>query len=323
MDMAGGGQENIIAQARPGAQSGRWCEPVRRAQGTNSIRVTSMDRGQQHDDSPATLVSAREPIMNSVARWVGRRLGRYLTRRSRGGSVNAAWPIDPGKLAACLRPGDVLLVEGNTRISTAIKYLTQSTWSHAALFVGAQTGPRGPDGLPLCLVEADMELGVHTVSLAHFRGLHCRICRPVGMTTEEVRRVCDFALQRVGEQYDLKNVVDLARYLFPTPPVPTRWRRRMLALGSGDPTRAICSTLIAQCFESVRYPILPLIETVHLQDPNHAERVREILHVRHYSLYVPRDFDVSPYFQIVKPTLEIGFDYHALAWDEATPGAAP
>ena len=78
----------------------------------------------------------------------------------------------------------------------------------------------------------------------------------------------------------------------------------MLALGSGDPTRAICSTLIAQCFESVHYPILPLIETVHLQDPDHVERVREILHVRHYSLYVPRDFDVSPYFQIVKPLLE-------------------
>ncbi len=43
---------------------------------------------------------------------------------------------DPTKLAAVLRPGDVLLVEGDTRVSTAIKYLTQSTWSHAALYVG-------------------------------------------------------------------------------------------------------------------------------------------------------------------------------------------
>jgi hypothetical protein len=254
--------------------------------------------------------------MKTVARWLGRWLSRYLTRRSTGSDVNATWPIDPDKLAACLRPGDVLLVEGNTRISMAIKYLTQSTWSHAALFVGAQAGPHGPDGLPLCLVEADMELGVHAVGLAHFRGLHCRICRPVGMTPEEAQRVCDFAVQRLGEQYDLKNVLDLARYLLPTPPVPPRWRRRMLAVGSGDPTRAICSTLIAQCFESVRYPILPLIETVHLQDPEHVDHVREILHVRHYSLYVPRDFDVSPYFQIIKPTLAAGFDYHTLAWGE-------
>ncbi len=254
--------------------------------------------------------------MNTVARWIGRRLGRYLTRRSTSSSVNCAWPMDPVKLAACLRPGDVLLVEGNTRISTDIKYLTQSTWSHAALFVGPQAGLQAGDGAPPCLIEADMELGVHAVGLAHFRGLHCRICRPVSMTPEEVRRVCDFALQRLGQQYDLKNVLDLARYLLPLPPVPTRWRRRMLALGSGDPTRAICSTLIAQCFESVRYPILPLITTVHMQDPGHVDHVREILHVRNYSLYVPRDFDVSPYFQIVKPTLATGFDYHALSWDD-------
>ncbi|MDP3795781.1 MAG: YiiX/YebB-like N1pC/P60 family cysteine hydrolase [Polaromonas sp.] len=252
--------------------------------------------------------------MNTVARWLGQRLSRYLTQPGR--SVSTSPPTDLAKLAACLRPGDVLLVEGNTRISTAIKYLTQSTWSHAALFVGALTGPCGPDGLPLCLVEADMVDGVHTVGLAHFRGLHCRVCRPVSLTSEEAQRVCAFALARVGLQYDLKNVWDLARYLLPLPPVPTRWRRRMLALGSGDPTRAICSTLLAESFESVRYPILPRIETLPANDPACADCVREILHVRHHSLYVPRDFDVSPYFQIIKPTLAAGFDHHGLTWQQ-------
>lgn len=252
--------------------------------------------------------------MNTIARWLGQRLSRYLTQPGR--SVSTSPPTDLAKLAACLRPGDVLLVEGNTRISTAIKYLTQSTWSHAALFVGALAGPRGPDGLPLCLVEADMVHGVHTIGLAHFRGLHCRVCRPVSLTSEEAQRVCAFALARVGLQYDLKNVWDLARYLLPLPPVPTRWRRRMLALGSGDPTRAICSTLLAESFESVRYPILPRIETLPANDPACADCVREILHVRHHSLYVPRDFDVSPYFQIIKPTLAAGFDHHALTWQQ-------
>ena len=38
--------------------------------------------------------------------------------------------------AGSLKPGDVLLVEGNNHISGVIKYLTQSTWSHAALYVG-------------------------------------------------------------------------------------------------------------------------------------------------------------------------------------------
>ena len=29
---------------------------------------------------------------------------------------------------------------------------------------------------------------------------------------------------------------------------------------------------------------------------------------------MPRDFDISPYFAIVKPTIEIGFNYRKLRW---------
>ena len=43
---------------------------------------------------------------------------------------------------------------------------------------------------------------------------------------------------------------------------------------------------------------------------------REIMHIRHHSLYTPRDFDLSPYFHIVKPTLAYGFDYKTLEWAE-------
>ena len=101
-------------------------------------------------------------------------------------------------------------------------------------------------------------------------------------------------------EYDLKNVIDLIRYLLPTPPVPVRFRRRMLALGSGDPTRAICSTVIAQAFQSVRYPILPQVRVQKILSNTHGTySEREILHIRHHSLFTPRDFDLSPYFQVV------------------------
>jgi hypothetical protein len=43
-------------------------------------------------------------------------------------------------------------------------------------------------------------------------------------------------------------------------------------------------------------------------------RRREILHIRHYSLYAPADFDLSPYFEIIKPTLKEGFNYKGLTW---------
>jgi hypothetical protein len=42
----------------------------------------------------------------------------------------------------------------------------------------------------------------------------------------------------------------------------------------------------------------------------------EILHIRHHSLYAPADFDLSPYFKIVKPTIEEGFNYKGLTWAE-------
>ncbi|MGY4283320.1 hypothetical protein ACVWXO_002540 [Bradyrhizobium sp. LM2.7] len=98
------------------------------------------------------------------------------------------------------------------------------------------------------------------------------------------------------------------RFLFPLP-IPQRWRRRMIAIGSGDPTKIICSALIAQAFDAVRYPILPKITKA----GSRAAR-REILHIRDSSLYMPRDFDISPYFEVVKPTIVHGFDYTALHW---------
>ncbi len=222
---------------------------------------------------------------------------------------------DPDALRASLRPGDILLVEGNNRISGVIKYLTQSTWSHAALYVGSMAGRADENGEPHVLVEVDMSVGVVSASLSKYLDFHTRVCRPVGLSGEDCAKLCAYAVDRIGCGYDLKNISDLVRYLVPLP-VPQRWRRRMIALGSGDPTRLICSTLIAQAFESVRYPILPRMTLI--ESP--AAR-REILHIRHSSLYAPRDFDISPFFQVIKPTIETGFNYKQLHWsDLPSPG---
>ena len=137
---------------------------------------------------------------------------------------------------------------------------------------------------------------------------HTRICRPVGLSAEDRKTVCDYAVESIGLQYDLKNIIDLARYLVPLP-VPQRWRRRMIALGSGDPTRLICSALIAQAFAKIGYPILPEITRVESESAR-----QEIYRIRDSSLYTPRDFDISPYFAVVKPTIETGFDYKTIKW---------
>ena len=252
--------------------------------------------------------------MNQLSAFLGRSLARYINQPVKGCQPFAI--NDPATLVTVLEPGDVLLVEGNRRISSAIKYLTQSTWSHAAMYVGAALN-QGSDPLqsPM-LIEADLEKGVIAVPLAKYADLNTRICRPVGLTSEDRQKVVDFMVGRIGHAYDMRNVIDLARYLLPTPPVPVAWRRRLLALGSGDPTRAICSTLIAQAYQSVRYPILPRIELRQEADTKLGYTVREFLHIRHYSLFTPRDFDISPYFQVIKARVENGFDYRALNWAE-------
>src|ERR1700760_185430 len=94
---------------------------------------------------------------------VGQMIARYLEKPVSG--YEPFTPSDPNALAASLRPGDVLLVEGNNHISGVIKYLTQSTWSHAALYVGALDGSVGADGETHMLIEAELGVGVDLAPL--------------------------------------------------------------------------------------------------------------------------------------------------------------
>ncbi len=252
----------------------------------------------------------------NILHGTGQRLARHLSEpRAENAEVSTS---PPAKLSASLKAGDVLLIAGNSRFSTAIKYLTQSSWSHATLYVGDTLGPANEEGEAQVLIEADINEGIRAVPLSDYSGSHTRICRPVGLSENQIKSLCDYAITRIGQRYDLKNIIDLARYLIPIPLLPTRWRRRLLALGSGDPTRAICSSLIAQAFQSVGYPILPEINIEKSTDPDCKKCYQETLHIRHHSLFTPRDFDVSPYFQIIKPTIEKGFDPSSLKWEKMT-----
>jgi len=254
-------------------------------------------------------MTAADTLLDRLGRWMARRLTRPAS-----GFV----PYTHGDFAAleaALRPGDVILVEGDGRISAAIKYLTQSTWSHAALYVGRALDPNGP----AMLVEVNLGEGCVEAPLAKYECANLRICRAANLTDAERASVVRYMTDRIGTRYDLHNIVDLARYFLPEPPVPRRWRRRMLALGAGDPTRAICSSMIAQAFQSARYPILPTItRELRTDRRSHAMR-QEILHIRHHSLFAPRDFDLSPYFGVVKPALTRGFNHRRLVWADDPP----
>jgi hypothetical protein len=242
-------------------------------------------------------------------------LAEYLSRPIEGFEPPAAYSVE--QLAALLQPGDVLLVEGNLRISSVIKYITQSTWSHVAIYVGPQPGAPARD--PPVLVEAELAEGVILSPLSKYVNFHTRICRPIGLRPEDRERVVAHALARVGHGYDLKNVIDIARHRLSPSSVAATVKRGLRALGSGEPTRTICSALIAQAFQSVRYPILPRRNMLPCRDASPDRKddcVEEAWEARHFSMFAPRDFDVSPYFAVVKPLPVVDFDYRQLRWAE-------
>jgi hypothetical protein len=248
-------------------------------------------------------------------------------------------PNDIAQLRKHIRKGDVLLVEGNERISEVMKYLSQSSWSHAALYVGDEGLRRSPemrhellekygDDANYMLVEALLESGVVLVPLSKYRNFNIRICRPHQLTAADQRLVVDHAIANVGHQYDLKNLLDLARYFLPVSIVPSRWRRQALEFGSSDPTRVICTSLIAECFRRVRFPIIPRYEPLPpglepapgryawLERFSHKAQVSHLLRMVSPTLTTPRDFDLSPYFEIIKFNVieSSRFDYHKLLW---------
>ena len=63
-------------------------------------------------------------MLDTIGQWIA----GYLQKEVPG--YEPFTPSDPEHLRGVIEPGDVLLVEGNNRISGIIKYLTQSTWSH-------------------------------------------------------------------------------------------------------------------------------------------------------------------------------------------------
>jgi len=258
-------------------------------------------------------------------------------------------PNDMAQLRKHIRKGDVLLVEGNERVSEVIKYLSQSSWSHSALYVGDEALRRAPemrrqllerygDEANYMLVEALVESGVVLTPLSKYRDFNIRICRPHQLTVADQHRVIDYALGNGGNTYDLKNLFDLARYFLPVSIVPARLRRHALEFGSTDPTRVICSSMIAESFARVGFPIVPRYE---LLPPGMATAPSRYAWLERFSprppishllrkvpptLTTPRDFDLSPYFEIVKFNVIEGsrFDYHKLRWvEEPEPTEAP
>src|SRR3990167_5507130 len=144
-------------------------------------------------------------------------------------------PYDFNRLKYEIKPGDVLLMEGHSRVSNVIRGITQSPWTHAALYVGRlidfedesiQDDIRKhinvKDNTRL-VIEGLLDRGTVITPLSFYRRHHIRICRPIGITPSDLHRVLHYAIRALGQPYNMRQLLDLARFLLPWTILPRRW----------------------------------------------------------------------------------------------------
>jgi hypothetical protein len=256
-----------------------------------------------------------------VFKWLNEWFIRELTRDTASTSNRPLCDFD--RILYEIRLCDVILVEGRNRVSEVIKIITQSVWSHAALYIGRLhdiENPKlrnlvslhfhGPPDTPL-IVESILGQGTVINPLAIYSRDNVRICRPKGLSRQDAQYIINYAINKLGHQYDVRHVLDLARFLLPWTIIPKKIRSSLFNEHAGQAVRTVCSRMIAEAFESVHFPVLPLIKQ--------KEQSIEIIQ-RNAKLFTPKDFDYSPYFDIIKfPFLEIADKpaYHSLPWNTA------
>lgn len=212
--------------------------------------------------------------------------------------------IDFEKLRYGLRPGDVVLVEGRTRVAEVIKLITQSRWSHAALYIGRIHDIEDPelreqiqkfstfDPSDQLIIEGLLGQGTILNVLSEYQRDNLRICRPSALSHADAASVIAFAVAHLGTPYNFRQMIDLARLLFPWSIIPRRWRSSLFRSNAGEPTRTVCSSMLAEAFNAVDYPVLPAFKRL---ENEQVELIK-----RNAKLFTPADFDYSPYFKILK-----------------------
>src|SRR3990167_4089398 len=155
-------------------------------------------------------------------------------------------PCDFNRLKHEIRSGDVLLIEGRSRISHIIRSITQSPWTHAALYIGRLSDIENEELADFIrkhvdekentrlIAESLIDKGTIIAPLSSYRHHHIRICRPIGIAPDDVE----------------------------------------------------------EAFSSIHFPILPFVKSTHDTEVE--------LIPRNPYLFTPKDFDYSPYFEIIK-----------------------
>ncbi len=245
-------------------------------------------------------------------------LSRWLLKEA---PPKRGYLCDFPQICTKIYPGDVLLIEGRSRVSYMVKSITQSPWSHAILYIGrlqdindihlqntiSQWCPSSPSSQ--LIIESELGYGTIVSELSKYQYDHIRILRPQGLSVDDTQKIIAYATSRLGANYSLRNVIDLARLMVPWSIAPRKLGSYIFEHSDSQPLEDICSSMIAEAFQSIQFPILPLVT---MNSEKHIELIE-----RNPKLFTPSDFDFSPYFSVIKypifPVDEKAY-YHHLPW---------
>ena len=221
-----------------------------------------------------------------------------------------------------LRLCDVILIEGRSRVSDVIKTISLSCWTHSVLYIGRLNDiedlelrrlarsyyPGSPDDQ--LIIESLLGEGTIISPLKKYQYENIRICRPKDLFPRDAQKVIETAVKYLGTKYSARQLFDLARFMFPYGVLPRRWRSSLFRHHAGESTHTICSTMIVEAFTSAHYPVLPVIQRTKENKLKWFKRNSNII--------TPRDFDYSPFFDIIKFPF-MGDEmcvYRNLPWDK-------
>lgn len=224
----------------------------------------------------------------------------WLQQERRSGPIRLS---DFEQVRQMLLPGDVLLIDGHSRLDSTLKSVTTSRWSRAALYLGrlhdigdpalratlAAYLPCSPD--TQLVVHTRLDRGLVLEPLSTLEPDHLRVCRPRGLQDSERRELTRYVVSRLGIGSERAWWTLLALSM-PWSWLPRHWRPSLFARFASGLLRLLSGTTLGEAYSFVQFPVLPLVKRVD-QGPTSLYR-------RQPRVFFAADFDHSPYFDVIK-----------------------
>src|SRR5689334_5793170 len=132
----------------------------------------------------------------SFTDWIVNQASKYLLKEGYNPNYRE-YLCDFNRVSEKIQQCDVLLIEGQNRVSSIIRHITQSVWTHAVLYIGHLHEIEDEalaehirkncdcDANSQLMIETEIGKGTSISTLDKYRKYHLRLLRPKGLTKKD------------------------------------------------------------------------------------------------------------------------------------------